>query len=243
MTEVIPIKYAGGVFGQFASDDTIPALYLPIDTDGTLAANSDSKIATQKAVRSAVMFGGARLPSVAVDDFVCTAMVADQVSSQWAGSTVNSVNVCRFTQFAVGYTIKTAALRMECTQAASTGSLRLGIFADNAGRPGVVQAQGTVAWAAAMLEATFTEVTLTPGVYWAAACAQHTSGSSANPLYKGVQRGAVNVGWPSPAAGSSYFPVLQATISGSFADNPSTSYTTNTASMAPVVYMKVTARP
>ena len=188
-------------------------------------------------------FGGYRLPSVAVNDYVQTAQIGDQIACTWAGSAPTSVNICRFTQFAVGYTIKTDRLRMEVTVAASTGSLRLGIFADNAGEPGIVQCQGTVAWAAAMLEVTFTEVTLPPGVYWAAACAQHTSGSSANPQYRGGQRGAVPCGWPAPVAGSSIYPIKYATISGSFADNPSCSVTSSTATFAPPIWMKVTARP
>ena len=128
-------------------------------------------LATLAAVRELAGFGGYRLPSVAVDDYVCLAQVGDTVASIWHGSTATSVNQTRFTQFAVGYTVKTDRLRLECIAAASTGSLRLGIFADNAGRPGTVIAQGTVAWSVAMLEATFTEVTLAPGVYWGAASA------------------------------------------------------------------------
>lgn len=251
MGSVIPLKLGtDGVFGQFASGDTIPSSFLPVDTDGTLAADSDTVIATQKASKAYMdslialaRFGGHRIPSVAVNDYAMTAQIGDAVSCTWGGSTAASVNICRFTQFALGYTIKTDRLRMEVTSAATTGSLRLGIFADAAGAPGVVQCQGTVAWAVAQCEATFTEVTLPPGVYWAAACAQHTSGSSTNPQYRGGQRGPVHNGWSSPGTGSSYYPLKYATISGAFTDNPSLNEMAATATLAPPIWMKVTARP
>lgn len=250
MADATPLKLTNGIFGQFASGDVIPTSFLPVDTDGTLSADSDSLVPTQRAAKAysddliaLAKFGGYRLPSVAVDDYVCLAPMADTVSTQWHGSTAASVNQTRFIQFAIGYTAKTDRLRLECTQAATTGSLRLGIFADNAGRPGTVVAQGTVAWAVGMLEATFTEATLTPGVYWGAAKAEHTAASTGNPLYRGVQRGPVNVGWPSPSSGSSYYPDLRIAISGSFADNPTPNFGTSTASMLPYMFMKVTARP
>lgn len=246
MTDATPLKLTSGIFGQFAPGDVVPTSHLPIDTDATLAADSDTLIATQKAVKGyvdALKFGGHRIPSVAVNEYAPTAQIGDQVACTWGGSTTASVNICRFAQFAIGYTVKTDRLRMEVTAAASTGSLRLGIFADNNGAPGAVKCQGTVAWAVAQCEATFTEVTLAPGVYWAAACAQHTSLSSTNPQYRGGQRGPVPSGWSSPGTGASYYPIKYATISGSFTDNPSLNEMTSTATLAPPIWMKVTARP
>lgn len=200
---------------------------------------------TDVPTKSYVAFGGYRIPSVAINQYAMTAQIGDIAACSWGGSTSAAVNMCRFNQFAVGYTIKTDRLRMEVTTTASTGSLRLGIFADNAGEPGVVVCQGTVAWGATMLEATFTEVTLEPGVYWAAACAQHTSGSATNPQYRGGQRGPIHNGWASPVAGgTSVYPVKQATISGAFTDNPTmSSPLVTTATLAPPIWMKVTDRP
>lgn len=251
MAEVLPLKYADGAFGQFASGDTIPALCLPVDTDQALAANSDTKIATQKASKAYMdnlialaKFPGHRLPSVPVNSFAMTAQIGDSTPCTWGGSTAASVNICRFNQFAIGRTIKTNALRMEVTTTASTGSLRMGIFADNDGEPGVVVAQSTVAWGATMLEVTFTEVTLPPGVYWTAACAQHTSGSATNPVYRGGQRGPITTGWASPVAnGTNIYPVKYASISGAFTDNPSTNVLVTTATLAPPIWMKVSALP
>jgi hypothetical protein len=182
--------------------------------------------------------------SVAVGDYVQTALVADSVATSWAGSTVTAVNICRFTQFSIARTVKTDRLRLDVTTAASTGSLRMGICSDTDGRPGTVIAQGTVAWAAAMLEVTFTEVTLTPGIYWAWACAQHTAGSSSNPQYRASQRGQPAAGDPSPVAGATSWPVHTATISGAMTDNPGMSAVSrSTASQAPMIWLKVTALP
>ena len=196
----------------------------------------DSLIALSK-------FGGYRIPSVAVNEYAQIAQIGDAVACTWGGSTSSSVNICRFTQFALGYPVKTDRLRMEVTVAATTGSLRLGIFSDNEGEPGIVQCQGTVAWAAAQCEPTFSEVILEPGVYWGAACAQHTAVSSTNPQYRGGQRGPVNNGWSSPGTGSSYYPVKYATIAGAFTDNPVCNVMASTATFAPPIWMKVTDRP
>lgn len=208
------------------------------------ASGGDIAALTAAEARAVLSAGvGGALPSVAVNDYVQTSQVADSIQTAWGSSIPGSVNMARFTQFYVARTIKTSALRLECTTAATTGAMRMGIYSDENGRPGTVLAQGTVAWAAAMLEVTFTEVTLTPGVYYVFACAQHTGASSTNPIYRGSQRGQPASGDTGPVAGTSCWPFLQATISGSAANNPSCSIARSTASTAPMIWLKVTALP
>jgi len=49
-----PLKIESGQVQEFASGDTLGAAYVEMDTDGTLAANSDTMIASQKAVKTYV---------------------------------------------------------------------------------------------------------------------------------------------------------------------------------------------
>lgn len=49
-----PLKISSGQLQEFETGDTVPAANIELDTDGTLAANSDSAIASQKAVKTYV---------------------------------------------------------------------------------------------------------------------------------------------------------------------------------------------
>lgn len=67
MANVLPIVLnTNGQLERIQSGDTVPAANIELDTDGTLAANSDTKIASQKAVKTYIAANGGSPASMKV---------------------------------------------------------------------------------------------------------------------------------------------------------------------------------
>lgn len=166
---------------------------------------------------------------------------AGRTTASWGGSAAAAANKCVYTPFYVARTTKTTALSLDITTAAANGSLRLGIFSDDGGVPGTVVCQSTVALTSNnQREVTFTEATLAPGWYWAAAAAQF-DGTGTNPAFASTGTSVPATSDSAPVGGTTWAPYLtSSSISGSFTNNPTVAISRAITVIAPLIWMKVT---
>lgn len=139
----------------------------------------------------------------------------------------NSNNQASYTPFYVAERIGIDTLSLYCNAAnAGAGAcIRMGIHADNGGRPGsVVLDAGTAGIGAPGLKSvTFTETFLDPGLYWYVVVAQSLD-TGINPTFMGGTTTSVTIGEPAPAASDNMLTFITATVSGALAANPTVSF-------------------
>lgn len=94
------------------------------------------------------------------------------------------------------------SISINCTTLGGTGSVvRLGIYKDNAGRPGALLLDaGTVSTNTTGTKTITISQAVSPGLYWLAACAQGTP--SPNPTAESMNGGLALLGGPNPLAGT-----------------------------------------
>jgi hypothetical protein len=166
------------------------------------------------------------LPLTANDYMLLSHQHGNGYSAQSTGTSAsNSNNVARYVPFYVGKQIGTTALAVYCTalNAGASAVVRIGIYNDSSGRPSTVAKDaGTVSInATGVLTKTFTEVTLTPGWYWAAIATQSIDTAGANPTFAACSVSAQIAGETTPTASNNMFTYFSSSsISGAFADNP-----------------------
>ena len=91
-----------------------------------------------------------------------------------------------------------------------------------------------------MRTVTFTEVTLTPGYYFAAVGLQF-DGTGTNPQFATPSYTTMAAPETTPTSGTSYAPCLKASsVSGAFADSPTVTIDRRPAAILPMVWMKIT---
>lgn len=165
-----------------------------------------------------------------------------------SSSTTNSNNFVRYCPFFVdrGITIDELALHVVAGNAGASAVLRIGIFADNAGRPGTIVADGGTASinsTGVKALALSPAVALTHGWYWFAAVTQNLDTGGTNPtLSSGSTANAGLSGAAAVQAGNQPYPFLTTTgVSGAFASNPT--ITMNYVNLHTIynVYAKVSA--
>lgn len=160
-----------------------------------------------------------------------------------AASATATNSAARYLPFWVGQRIGVNALVLEVQTGNAGGSavIRMGLHANNAGRPGsVVVDAGTASASAAVKELSFTETFLEPGWYFAMFVFQSLDTAGTNPLVRAAV--AAQVSSPAPRAtvpGSTANPGVTwgSTVSGALAANPTVSAAATT--IVPHIWLKV----
>ena len=156
------------------------------------------------------------------------------------GTATASNSAARYIPFTVGRRIGIGGLGIEIVagNGGASAVLRLGIHADNAGRPGTVVADVTATATTGVKEATFTEVMLDPGEYWAVIAFQSLDTAGTNPTIRAAAAMGSPANRTSLVSSSNQQASLGATVSGALAANPSTSAV---AVILPHLWMKITS--
>ena len=154
-------------------------------------------------------------------------------------STANSDGAAVYVPFTVDASWRQIdALQIDIRTAATSGNVRLGIHADNAGRPGsVVQDASTASVATPGVKTlTFTAITLAPGRYWAVAVMQGLTGTNPTVSTINTSRGAAP--WTSPTTGGAalpYFRTATGHVSSTLAANPTVGVVAATWALVPII--------
>lgn len=207
----------------FSESEVTSALALKSDT----SHNHDDRYFTESEITALLSpIGKLDRPfKVAINDYFLTTigLGAGYAASGTSSTAANSNNRGKFTPFYIGTPTTIDALALYCvgTNGGASAVVRLGIYADNDGRPGgVVVDAGTASINTATLKTlTFTPVTLQPGFYWAVGVPQNLDTAGGNPTFAGVS-GTQAIGDSAPAASNNMFAVALATISGALTANP-----------------------
>ena len=164
------------------------------------------------------------------------------INTTFSSTASNSNNLASYTPFYVAERIGIDTLSLFCNTAnAGAGAcIRMGIYADNGGRPGsVVLDAGTAGIGAPGLKSvTFTETFLDPGLYWYVVVAQSLD-TGINPTFMGGTTTSTTIGEPAPIASSSMFTFITATVSGALAANPAVAFGRSTVAKVFHVWARV----
>lgn len=156
-----------------------------------------------------------------------------------AGSTTASNSAASYVPFFIGKRIGVTGLGIQVVTGNAGGSavIRLGVHANNAGRPGdVVVDAGTASAAAAVKELIFTEVFLDPGWYFAVVAFQSLDTAGTNPTVRSASAMSTTAPRTSVPTGGNQGASWTATVSGALAANPTVSAGTP---FVPTIWMKV----
>lgn len=201
---------------------------LALDVDGTLAANSDAKLASQKATKTYVdaHAGGS---AVAVGRALIAGVKQFSIPGVPGGSAVagwtSSANRAQYFPFVVDSSITIDQLIAELTTGVAASTFRMAIYnADTDWQPTTLIANtdtGTIAAAAAdqgVKAVTITDTVLAAGRYlfWLAA-------SSGNHIFRAVQGSpGIFLGYPVALGGGAHFTQIYRTAAQTYAAPPST---------------------
>lgn len=161
-----------------------------------------------------------------------------------SSSTTNSNNVGRMLPFAIYEATSIDALALHC-QAANNGAgavLRLGIYADNSGRPGnVIVDAGTESINATGLKTlSFTPIVLQPGRYWAIAATQNLNTAGVNPAFSSTSASTTAFPETTPQASNNMFAVAVGQQPSSLTDDPFFTLTRSTNAGVPNIWARKT---
>lgn len=152
-----------------------------------------------------------------------------------AGTTTSASNRVGYQPIWIGQSVSLIGLGIDVSAANAGASavVRLGLYADNAGRPGTVTVDaGTASLNTAVAkELTFTSVSLSPGWYWLALATQNLDTAGTNPTFRAVATNtsiATRTAVPS-ATSSQYSRWESSSVSGAFAANPTVTSSTTSA--------------
>ena len=164
------------------------------------------------------------------------------INTTFSSTASNSNNLASYTPFYVAERIGIDTLSLYCNTAnAGAGAcIRMGIYADNGGRPGsVVLDAGTAGIGAPGLKSvTFTETFLDPGLYWYVVVVQSLD-TGINPIFMGGSVTSVTIGEPAPVASDSMFTFITARVSGALAANPAVAFDRRTVAKVFHVWARV----
>ena len=186
---------------------------------------------------------------VAVGDYILLPRGLGSAYAAWSpsSSAANSNDRVTYCPFFVdrGITIDELALHVVVANAGASAVLRLGIHADNAGRPGTVVADGGTASinsTGVKSLALSPAVALTRGWYWSAMVAQNLDTAGTNPTFSGLQNTMAQAGAAAVQASNNPYAYLIATgVSGALANNPTVSMSYTAQPTTFNVYAKVSA--
>jgi hypothetical protein len=195
--------------------------------------------------------GANSLPFAANDWWLLSRGVTTAHSTNSVASTISSSNNRgMLLPFWVGATIGVDGLALGVTTGnnGADAVLRLGIYANGAGRPGtvVVDADTLSINTTGLKAMTFTEVTLTPGWYWAVLAYQGLNTADTNPAHSVGTAVATSV--PEPGTGSPPVPTAGAAlhafmnilgVSGAFPNNPTVLSNRSNTAQTPHIWMRV----
>ena len=164
------------------------------------------------------------------------------INTTFSSTASNSNNLASYTPFYVAERIGIDTLSLFCNTAnAGAGAcIRMGIYADNGGRPGsVVLDAGTAGIGAPGLKSvTFTETFLDPGLYWYVVVVQSLD-TGINPTFMGGTTTSVTIGEPAPVGPDSLFTFITARVSGALAANPAVAFDRRTVAKVFHVWARV----
>lgn len=157
--------------------------------------------------------------------FLSSQSVGTGYSATGVSSTAaNSNGRGKITPFYISEPTTIDALALHCiaTNAGVGAVIRLGIYADNNGRPGdIVIDAGTASINTATLKTlTFSPIVLQPGFYWAIGATQNLDTAGGNPTFSSVT-GGQTIGIVSAPASNNMFPLATVTLPGVLTANPS----------------------
>jgi hypothetical protein len=164
--------------------------------------------------------------------FLSSQNVGTGYSATGVSSTAaNSNGRAKITPFYIAEPTTIDALALHCV-AANPGVgavIRLGIYADNNGRPGdVIVDAGTASINTATLKTlTFAPIVLQPGFYWAVGATQNLDTAAGNPTFSSVT-GGQTIGIGTVPASNNMFPIATVTLAGALTANPSLSVAAST---------------
>ncbi len=211
-------------------DDGLDA---PVDTDATMAANSDAVVPSQKAVKTALAgkaaanVGTTRPFIVASGEWWLTTIGGNGVTSlNPSSNAANSNNLIRYTPFYLSEStaIDGMAIYVSIANAGPSAVVGLAIFDANptTGKPrNVVADAGTQSInTTGMKTMTFSAVSLAAGYYWAAVTTRGLDTAGTNPAYYAATGFVQSVGESSPQASNNMLPLAVGTSASWPVTNP-----------------------
>jgi len=220
---------------------TIPDILIPSsiarDSEVTAAADAAEAAAIAASLPIASIEGA---PPFTFDDWVplWNHYGSGSATAGIGSSATNSNSAVRYLPFRVLKSIGVTGLGIEVPTGNAGGSavLRLGIHSATSGRPGAVVAQATGTAVAGAKEVTWTEVTLTPGDYFAAIAFQSLDTAGVNPTIRVTATTNASAPRTTIPASANQAATFGATVAGALAATPTVSVVTG---ITPLLWMKV----
>jgi hypothetical protein len=223
----------------------------PVDTDSTMAANSDVMVPSQKAVKTALSGKapadlGTTRPFIVPSGhwWLTTIGVAQSVSfASPSSNAVNSNNYVRYTPFylAEDTPVDGMAIQIVNTNPGAGAVVGLAIYDANpsTGMPRNVMADAGTASinTAGMKTMTFSAVSLPVGYYWAALTTRGLDTGGSNPTFAAAAAGQA-ASEPAPLASNNMFPYLAGVSASWPVANPSVSVGRTILAVLPHIWLR-----